>query len=88
VRVILARDHLLATFKHFWRSSKRDFNSSPPLNQWYLFFLNPFACQIDVTETAASIGILIQARTEELEMAILDLQNDVVLKSYATHKNV
>jgi hypothetical protein len=51
-------------------------------------FVNPFTCQIEVTETAASIGRLIQTRAEELELEILDLKNDVVLKSYATHENI
>jgi hypothetical protein len=40
-------------------------------------------CQIEVTEPAASTGKLIQASAEELELEILDLQNVVVLKSYA-----
>jgi hypothetical protein len=51
------------------------------------FFGNPFTCQIEVTETAEYIGRLIQARAEGLEVDILDLQIDVILKSYATHEN-
>jgi hypothetical protein len=43
-------------------------------------------CQIEVTETAASIEKLVQTRAEELEVEILDLQNYVLI-SYATHKN-
>jgi hypothetical protein len=50
------------------------------------FFANPFTCQIDITETAACIGIVIQERVEELQLEILDLKNDF-LKSYATHGN-
>jgi hypothetical protein len=57
------------------------------LNQWQLFFVNPVTCQIDVTEISANTGRHIQERAEELKLEILDLQNDVVLKSYATHEN-
>jgi hypothetical protein len=81
VRVILACHHLLATFRHTWRSLNREFAIKPVV----AFFVNPFTCQIEVTETAASTGRLNKVRAEELEMVILDLQNDV-LKSYATMK--
>jgi hypothetical protein len=50
------------------------------LSLWY-------PCQIEVTETAASIGSLNRARAEEPEQKSLDLQNDV-LKSCAVHKNI
>jgi hypothetical protein len=41
---------------------------------------------VEVTETAASTGRLIQAREEELETVTLDLHHDV-LKRYAAHAN-
>jgi hypothetical protein len=51
------------------------------------FFVNPFTYKIEETETATSIGRLFQARAEELEPEILDLQNKAVLKSYTTNEN-
>ncbi|XP_077677617.1 general transcription factor II-I repeat domain-containing protein 2A-like [Eretmochelys imbricata] len=51
------------------------------------FLVNPFTCQIEVTEMATSIASLIQVRTEDMELEIVDLQNDIVLKSCATHEN-
>jgi hypothetical protein len=45
-------------------------------------FGNPYTFQ-----TAASIGRLFQAQAEEVELEILDLQNDDVLTSCATHEN-
>jgi hypothetical protein len=43
---------------------------------------------MEVTETAACTGMLIQARAEELELDILDLKNYIVLKSVGTHENL
>ncbi|CAM4592755.1 unnamed protein product [Lepidochelys olivacea] len=51
------------------------------------FLVNPFTCQIEVTEMATSIASLIQVRTEDVELEILDLENDIVLKSCATDEN-
>ncbi|XP_075768584.1 general transcription factor II-I repeat domain-containing protein 2A-like [Pelodiscus sinensis] len=51
------------------------------------FLVNPFTSQIEVTEMATSIASLVQVRTEEVELEILDLQNDIVLKSCATDEN-
>lgn len=45
------------------------------------FCINPFTCQINVMELAAGISDLVQGKAEELELEILDLKNDIVLKS-------
>uniref|UniRef100_K7FGN3 HAT C-terminal dimerisation domain-containing protein n=1 Tax=Pelodiscus sinensis TaxID=13735 RepID=K7FGN3_PELSI len=50
---------------------KRDFTIIEPV---VAFLVNPFTSQIEV-------------RTEEVELEILDLQNDIVLKSCATDEN-
>ncbi|XP_061450843.1 general transcription factor II-I repeat domain-containing protein 2-like isoform X2 [Rhineura floridana] len=50
------------------------------------FFANPFN-SIDVTVTAMAIAELCQARLEEVELEIVDLQNDLVLKSNSGHDN-
>jgi hypothetical protein len=62
----------ISTVHHHWSSDS--------------FLCIPFTCQIEVTETAAAIERFIQARAEEQKLEILDLQNDIVLKSYTTHK--
>jgi menaquinone-dependent protoporphyrinogen IX oxidase len=74
--------HLQTLLEEF----EKRFQQFTPIEPVAAFFVNPFTCQIDVTETAAYIGRLIQERAEELELEILDLQN-YVLKSYATHEN-
>ncbi|KAL7980021.1 hypothetical protein Chor_001289 [Crotalus horridus] len=50
------------------------------------FFENPFS-PIDVAETAVAIGELCQAMVEEVEMEIVGLQNDILLKSNSSHAN-
>ncbi|XP_053221557.1 zinc finger BED domain-containing protein 5-like isoform X1 [Podarcis raffonei] len=50
------------------------------------FFANPFD-SIDVTVTAMAIAELCQAGLEEIELEIVDLQNDLVLKSHSGHDN-
>lgn len=45
------------------------------------FCINPFTCQINVMEIAACIADFVQGKTEELELEILDLKNDILLKS-------
>ncbi|XP_044306557.1 general transcription factor II-I repeat domain-containing protein 2-like isoform X2 [Varanus komodoensis] len=50
------------------------------------FFENPFS-PIDVTETAVSIGELCQTGVEEIELEIIELQNDLVLKSNSAQDN-
>lgn len=45
------------------------------------FCINPFTCQINVMELAACIADLVQGKAEELELEILDLKNDILLKS-------
>ncbi|ETE64107.1 hypothetical protein L345_10125, partial [Ophiophagus hannah] len=50
------------------------------------FFENPFS-PIDVAETAVAIGELCQALVEEVEMEIVGLQNDIILKSNTSHAN-
>ncbi|KAK9393953.1 hypothetical protein NXF25_015616 [Crotalus adamanteus] len=50
------------------------------------FFENPFS-PIDVAETAVAIGELCQAMVEEVEMEIVGLQNDILLKSNSGHAN-
>uniref|UniRef100_A0A8D0B0Q1 SCAN box domain-containing protein n=1 Tax=Salvator merianae TaxID=96440 RepID=A0A8D0B0Q1_SALMN len=50
------------------------------------FFANPFS-PLDVPEAALAIGELCQAGVEETELEIVDLQNDVGLKSHASHDN-
>jgi hypothetical protein len=66
---------------------RKEFQQFTAIEPVAAFFVNPFTCQIDVTETSAYIGRHIQERAEELELEILDLQNDVVLKSYASNEN-
>jgi hypothetical protein len=55
-------------------------------SQNFLLYESFYTFQAQVTETAASTGRLIQARAEELETVILDLNHDV-LKRYAAHAN-
>ncbi|XP_062998575.1 general transcription factor II-I repeat domain-containing protein 2-like [Elgaria multicarinata webbii] len=50
------------------------------------FFENPFS-PVDITETAVAIGELCQTGVEEIELEIVDLQNDLVLKSNSSHDN-
>jgi hypothetical protein len=76
-------DHLQILLEEF----EKRFQQFTAIEPVVAFFVNPFTCQIEVTETALFVGRLIQARTEELELGVLDLQNDVVPKSYATHGN-
>jgi hypothetical protein len=48
------------------------------------FYFGPFTSRLlDITQTAASIGRLIQARKDELQLQILGLELDAVLKPYA-----
>ncbi|XP_062978806.1 general transcription factor II-I repeat domain-containing protein 2-like [Elgaria multicarinata webbii] len=51
-----------------------------------LFVMNPFG-PIEVHETALSIGELFQGRKEEVELEIVGLQNDLVLKSHSGYGN-
>ena len=44
------------------------------------FCINPFTCQINVMEMDACIAYFVQGKTEELELEILDLKNDIFAK--------
>lgn len=45
------------------------------------FFINPFTCKTNIMEVAAYIAEVVQVKAEELELEILDLQSDLMLKS-------
>ncbi|CAM2114566.1 unnamed protein product [Caretta caretta] len=67
--------------------SEKRFQQFTTIEPVVAFLVNPFTCQIEVTEMATSIVSLIQERIEDVEWEILDLQNDIVLKSCATDEN-
>ncbi|XP_070809997.1 protein FAM200C-like [Pituophis catenifer annectens] len=73
----------LETLEEQFHARFQQFTSIEPVVS---FFENPFS-PIDVAETAVAIGELCQALVEEVEMEIVGLQNDIILKSNSSHAN-
>ena len=48
-----------------------------PIEPIVSFCINPFTCQINVIKMAACIADFVQGKTEEVELEILDLKNDI-----------
>uniref|UniRef100_A0A8C5SPD7 SCAN box domain-containing protein n=1 Tax=Laticauda laticaudata TaxID=8630 RepID=A0A8C5SPD7_LATLA len=73
----------LETLEEQFHARFQQFTSIEPVVS---FFENPFS-PINVAETAVAIGELCQALVEEVEMEIVGLQNDIILKSNTSHAN-
>lgn len=45
-------------------------------------FVNPFTCQVNVTQFATQMAEFVKVRTQQLELKMLDLQNSKSYKDF------